>query len=555
MNDPLIGTTLGPYLLHDVIGRGGMGAVYLAEQPNLRRTVAIKVLPAALAGDRNFLLRFRREATVVAGLLHPNIVPVYDYGEDSGVVYIVMAYVPGGTLRQRMERRIDQITAVRIIAQMASALDYAHRAGVVHRDIKPANILLSNDDWALLTDFGIASLRTTDADRSNSGGFATPDYMSPEQAIGQGRVDGRSDLYSLGVVLYELLVGQLPFQSDSAVGMAKLHVEATPPQPRMYEPGISAALEQVVLKSLAKDPGRRYQTGAQFHAALVEATGVIADMPTTSFAGIGGGFRSSKRFPWMVGGAAAAFGAGAIALAALSQIAAPSRDVQILPSPTMYRESPTPVPETATPTVTVEPSPSATSPTVTVTAAAVVATSTTAPSTPTPVHTSTALPSPSATAQPSPSTGPSVSPTVAATATGTATAAATPTLDVPAETTFAGLGGQAQSLLLYDPRLASRDSRPYATRFPRDISAIRWELRATFPDSARGKPLALTATFTGPDGSVSSETINTAVANNAARDVLLTFEGGRAQRWAPGGWRLDITSGGRPVLAAAFVIE
>ncbi|MCL5962006.1 MAG: serine/threonine protein kinase, partial [Chloroflexi bacterium] len=200
----LEGRTLGHYHLLEELGRGGMATVYKAYQPSLDRHVAVKILAPFLANQRDFFERFRREATAVARLSHPNILNVYDFGQEGDLAYIVMEYVVGGNLAGRLGSAKDLAFASVIIAQMASALDYAHRRGIIHRDIKPANILMAEDDWAILSDFGIAKIVESTLALTQTGmGIGTPEYMSPEQ--GQGlAIDQRTDIYSLGVVLYEI---------------------------------------------------------------------------------------------------------------------------------------------------------------------------------------------------------------------------------------------------------------------------------------------------------------------------------------------------------------
>ncbi len=267
--EPLIGRTLGQYQIVEDIGRGGMATVYRASQPTLHRFVAIKVLPPVLSMDEQFLARFRREAMVVANLAHPNILPVYDFGNFDGYVAIVMMYVAGGTLRQKMLQPIDFRLANRIATQIAEGLDYAHRRGVIHRDIKPNNILMAQHDWAVLSDFGIAHLANRET-LSNSGvGIGTAEYMSPEQALGDP-VDARTDIYSLGVVLYELLCGRVPFHGQSPI--ATLHQHIYEPLPALtLQPGVPALYQMIVAKALAKSPADRFQTASELRTALEAA--------------------------------------------------------------------------------------------------------------------------------------------------------------------------------------------------------------------------------------------------------------------------------------------
>ncbi len=283
----LIGTVLGTCTLQRLIGQGGMGAVFLAQQSRPRRQVAVKVLlpmasltPIQLAA---FLERFRRETDAAASLEHPNIMPVHEYGERGNIAYLVMPYVSGGTLRDEMERECPMPLAkvVNYVDQLAAALDFAHAHGVIHRDIKPANILLTPEGRLLLTDFGlvkvIAGGQTPQARLTGEGApVGTPDYMSPEQVIGDN-VDGRSDLYSLGVIMYQMITGTTPFQGETPMQIASQHLHISPPSPHLLRPDLPDAAEQVLLRALAKKPSERYGSGQElvhaFRAALI-GTGI-----------------------------------------------------------------------------------------------------------------------------------------------------------------------------------------------------------------------------------------------------------------------------------------
>lgn len=281
-------TQLGDrYDVGQVIGRGGMAEVYEGTDRRLNRRVAIKVLRPDLARDPMFQERFRREAQSAAGLNHPNIVAIYDTGEDLigtgdsqvSVPYIVMEYVDGETLRHHLNNgpRILPERALEVIAGVLAALDYAHRHGIVHRDIKPANIMINTNGDAKVMDFGIARAMTDAATAvtASSSVMGTAQYLSPEQARGE-LVDARSDLYSTGCVLYELLVGKPPFNGDSAVAIAYQHVNEIPPAPSSIDAEVPNQLDLIVLTALAKLPSNRYRSAAEMRADVERA---LAGMP------------------------------------------------------------------------------------------------------------------------------------------------------------------------------------------------------------------------------------------------------------------------------------
>ena len=266
MTDDLLGDR---YILGPLLGRGGMAMVRRARDTRLERDVAIKLLKADLAGDPVFQERFRREAHAAAGLNHPNIVSVYDTGEyfdeTSGLMipYIVMELVQGHTLREILHdgRRIQPVKALELTQSVLNALDNSHRHGIIHRDIKPANVMLTTTGQVKVMDFGIArAVSDTAASMTQTASvIGTPQYLSPEQIRGE-TVDRRSDLYATGCLLYELLTGQPPFEGDSPVSLAYQHVRSTPVPPSEIDPLVSAQMDAVVLKSLAKAPADRYQT-------------------------------------------------------------------------------------------------------------------------------------------------------------------------------------------------------------------------------------------------------------------------------------------------------
>jgi serine/threonine-protein kinase len=261
----------GRYRLAAKLGSGGMADVYLADDLRLGRQVAVKVLRADLAADDAFVERFRTEARAVAMLNHPNVVALYDRGHVDGRWYLVMEYVRGETLKQRLRREgaLSPDDAVAIARALLAALQAAHERHIVHRDVTAQNVLLATDGRVKVADFGIARIGASALTRTGTM-IGTCHYLSPEQARGL-RADERSDLYSAGVVLFEMLTGRLPFEGDSDVAVALQHVNDAPPRPRDLAPALSEALERVVSRALDKDPDRRYQTAAEFALALSAA--------------------------------------------------------------------------------------------------------------------------------------------------------------------------------------------------------------------------------------------------------------------------------------------
>jgi serine/threonine protein kinase len=271
--DSLRGRTIGQYQILEEIGRGGMAVVYRAYQPSLNRFVAIKVLPPQLAFDRQFVERFRREAQAAAGLRHPHIVVIYDVGHQDGLYYIAMEYLEGHSLKELVEQGgpLDPARAARMVEQIASALDYAHRQGFVHRDVKPANIFVGKGDHVTLTDFGIAKAASGTQLTQAGMLMGTPEYMSPEQAQGQ-EIDPRTDVYALAVVAYQMLSGRVPFGGTTPHAVLYKHVHELPPPLRSVRPGLPHLLEAVLDRGLAKDPRARYPSAGAFAGALTQAT-------------------------------------------------------------------------------------------------------------------------------------------------------------------------------------------------------------------------------------------------------------------------------------------
>jgi len=265
----LVGQQLGNYRIIEEIGRGGMAVVYKGYQASLNRYVAVKVLSGPMAHDPVFRQRFVREARAVANINHPHILPIYDFGEDPEreIVYLVTRLVDGGSLKERMGQPWPVEPAVQLVCAIADALDTAHRHGIIHRDVKPSNILLDQNGHPYLCDFGIAKVLTGTQYTETGTTIGTPEYMSPEQAQGL-ELDGRADEYSLGVVLYQMLTGTVPFQGDTPLAVIHQHVYDPPPPPRTINRHIPRKLERVIMRALAKDPARRFPSCGEMAQAL-----------------------------------------------------------------------------------------------------------------------------------------------------------------------------------------------------------------------------------------------------------------------------------------------
>jgi tRNA A-37 threonylcarbamoyl transferase component Bud32 len=304
------------YKVETTLGEGGMARVYRGTDQVLDRTVAIKVLADRYAEDDNFVTRFRREAQAAAALSHPNVVAVFDTGDDDAAHYIVMEYVEGRTLGEvlKVQGPFDADRASAITEDVATALQAAHERGLVHRDVKPGNVMIDTEGRVKVMDFGIARAAANDTLTQTGTVLGTAAYLSPEQARGDS-VDARSDIYSLGCVLFEMVAGRPPFTGDSPVSLAFRHVNEDPQPPSVYRPGVPPQLEAVVMRALEKDPGQRYQSAEEFRRALADfrgdgaATvpigapapgGDTAVMPTAAgTAADGAPPRPGPRVPWL----------------------------------------------------------------------------------------------------------------------------------------------------------------------------------------------------------------------------------------------------------------
>jgi serine/threonine-protein kinase len=441
----LAGETLGGYQIVEEIGRGGMAVVYKARDPTLERDVAIKVLPQYFAHDRNFAARFEREAKAVARLQHPNILPVHSFGRERGLSYIVMQYVDTGTLQDRLGQPLDLETTVRIVAQIGRALDYAHRRGVIHRDVKPSNVLMHEGEWALLTDFGLARMLESTIQLTKSGeGLGTPAYMSPEQGQGAG-IDRRSDVYSLGVVLYEMVTGKVPYEATTPMALMLKHITEDLPLPRTVNPELPREIERAIIKSLAKDPDDRYQTAPEMIDALQQALQDTQQAAKADLEEVGlpplesevtASEESAKEHTVVVTAPVSprsfwqrvpvwAWGALVVVLAAIAVGGwAISQGTKATPTPALFTPEATHTALVSLATATSVPStPTRAQPTSTYTSAPTA--TATQQALPTATHTSTSMPTDTATPTASPTAAATVSPTASPTATPTATAAPT----------------------------------------------------------------------------------------------------------------------------------
>ncbi|NWG15272.1 MAG: serine/threonine protein kinase [Chloroflexi bacterium] len=280
--DPLIGKQFGDYRLTSILATGGMAKIYKGMDYQLQRQAAVKVLSQEnIDNDKTLTKRFQREARAVAALEHDNIITIYQYGEQDNIYFLAMKLIKGKDLAQELKRlkrsnqKMEIGRALRIMEQVASALDYAHQSGVVHRDIKPSNILLDDNDKAILTDFGLVLRASSETTMGTA--FGTPRYIAPEQAISSNKAVPQSDIYSLAIIFYEILTGDTPFGGESPMEIALSHISDPPPPPRSKDKSIPEAVERELLKALEKEPEKRHRSAAEFIQAIKNAYGITTD--------------------------------------------------------------------------------------------------------------------------------------------------------------------------------------------------------------------------------------------------------------------------------------
>jgi eukaryotic-like serine/threonine-protein kinase len=422
---------IGRYEIKGELGRGGMATVYLAHDPDMGRDVALKLLPREFTKESTYLERFRREVRIIATLEHPAIVPIYDFGEEDGQPYFVMRYMSGGSLTDRLKKGpLPPQEAARVLERIGSALDHAHQRGIVHRDLKPGNILFDQYGNAFLGDFGIARMSASSSTLTGTFTVGTPAYMSPEQARGQLEIDGRTDIYALGVILFELLTGQIPFRADTPVGLAMMHITQPIPPVRETRPDVPPQFEAAINRAMAKEPDQRFATASELVTALslggngqtvsapVAPTSSPAQPPAAAAATAPPTAKSRRLVFWLVAGLAVIclFGLAGTGLAVWYGFSDQADDRPLFGAATSTATAMATTAATQTSEPTDTPPPTATA---TATAAA----------------TATSTPSPAATAPAAatPTTEPPT-PTLAATWTATATATSQPTRVSPTPT-------------------------------------------------------------------------------------------------------------------------
>jgi serine/threonine protein kinase len=275
--------TVGPYKIRGQLGQGGMATVYKAYHPALDRHVAIKIMDATLGKEPDFIERFKREARVIANLDNVHIVPVYDFGQYKGQPYFVLKFIDGQTLRDRMRKSVlSNSEILEIVLAVGDGLQYAHERGVLHRDIKPANIMISQDGKIYLTDFGLARIIEGTSSLTGERIVGTPYYISPEQALNTKRLDEGTDIYSFGVMIFEMIVGCLPYDGKTVFSIIEDHINTPPPAPRSIKPELTREVEAVILKALAKKRSDRYDKVASLVRAFKKAWVASTDLKTIS---------------------------------------------------------------------------------------------------------------------------------------------------------------------------------------------------------------------------------------------------------------------------------
>jgi tRNA A-37 threonylcarbamoyl transferase component Bud32 len=296
-------TKIGRYEIRAELGRGGMATVYRAYDPSFEREVAIKVLPRELLHDPQFHDRFRREIKTIAALEHPAIVPVYDVGEEDGVPYFVMRYMSGGSLSQWISKgKFSLEDAARIIERISSALAYAHKNGLIHRDLKPDNILFDSNGDPFISDFGVAKLTDSSSNMTGSGIIGTPAYMSPEQAQGE-KVDNRSDIYGLGVIIFQMLSGEQPYNATTPMGIAVKHITDPVPEILKVDPSLPPETDKIIKTAMAKNRDERYPTATDLANALNHAAhGTKGAAPARAGSASAAPAAGSNRLGLIIGG-------------------------------------------------------------------------------------------------------------------------------------------------------------------------------------------------------------------------------------------------------------